>query len=72
MVDLVGVPAVVVFVVVRISTRCHVKGLGPLDPSALGLDGVPPVAVGSLRLLEDVDQLLPLDGVSGRGNAMRV
>ena len=54
-VDLVGVPAIVVVVVVRIAARCHVKCLGSLDAPALGLDGVSPVPVGRLRLLEDVD-----------------
>jgi hypothetical protein len=52
---LVGVPVVVVVVVVRIAARCHVKRLGPLDPYALRFDGISPVAVGSLCLLEDVD-----------------
>ena len=64
MLDLVGVPGIVVVVVVRIAARCHVKCLGPLDTSALCLDGISLVAVGSLRLLEDIDQLLALGGVS--------
>jgi hypothetical protein len=54
-VDLVGVAAVVVVVVVGVAARCHVKRLGPLDAPALGLASVSPVPVGCLRLLEDVD-----------------
>ena len=41
--------------------RCHIECLSSAYACALGLDGFLPVPVCGLRLLEDVDQMYPLD-----------